>query len=937
MNFLKRASYRLKDLMSTNITNNNISQPVSSSTSTYSSIPGFLNEDHIVSNEALTNTPLYNLSDYFQYISNLLFRFGFLIFPYSLYLYILKNQLFLFIFPVLCILSPNLTALSFAHFSDLSPNLISIYFIFVSIIYGVIYTDFPCLFALLICGLFYVIFYASQIDLPIFKYSILVLNGFMFFLNSQLLSIILPVFIFGYTLPLNEMSLFILRPILADSDILIFDSKNLNSLISGKKAVNILKEKMSFLQNWIPKTLKNELCKTLIKIDMKCEDVNYRQRVMGITEKRVQIFTFHFNQSLILPVSIRQFPSEEHIREKLEAMAYIQHCSPQALYVIRGNRSDPGAGVRCVYMSEGTYPIYGKSPETMMDQNFDIYDLIHPDDKERVQKICQDSFFLDIPWNMEYRIMVNGKYKWIRGESKPVQVDENYFEWVGLVYDISDLVEAKVNFHREKSSSLQLEGLVCSVFDISFYVDNKFLVIAENAKMRDFFEVRPNQSLTGRPLEAFLVGDGDKERFREYMCKSLEERGTRCSMLNVKAALSSGPTEVSIYASRMEEAEEVPFIANLCKRGGRYLIGVRVINTPPELGCSSATNERLPILSLLPDISELVKSKVHSYSSVYKPPKSWPPVKDNLLAITSKRHRRRKPLVPSLDTVSEYGVLFNGNRRLHRNNNEQQQQALRDLLDFICVRDVLFHFSPFTIPLQEKEEEEEGNRPHGPIILNTELFDKEALNYIIMDIIGFKFQNSFLEHIQNCNLKLAVKCLECSKLGNLNILNGEGIIDHPLSIFYVSRFIANFVCDNFTEKFEILIKSLKSVLKFSSLLGKELFYSSYTVLFEALLSLLINNPSLLLNISKTEPVVDVSYVREYYERSVRYKESLASSSLTSNNFLDLSLYLTHIKWANLCINLELFAEAERVLIKVTEFITEHRLRNPTSIPSMKVY
>jgi len=65
-------------------------------------------------------------------------------------------------------------------------------------------------------------------------------------------------------------------------------------------------------------------------------------------------------------------------------------------------------------------------------------DLVLPEDQERVHKIVSDAIRINIPWEMEYRIMSrDGQVKWVWEQGQPVEQDSRIVKLEGFITDIT--------------------------------------------------------------------------------------------------------------------------------------------------------------------------------------------------------------------------------------------------------------------------------------------------------------------------------------------------------------------------------------------------------------------------------------------------------------------------------------------------------------------
>jgi len=109
-----------------------------------------------------------------------------------------------------------------------------------------------------------------------------------------------------------------------------------------------------------------------------------------------------------------------------------------------------------VYLSPAYEKIWGRSCQSFYDNPKSFMEVIHPDDRERVEKIHKDMKLNPLPFEYEYRIIRDdGELRWIRARRNPV-FDKNgkIFRYVGIAEDITQRKNA-VNELQKKNSELQ--------------------------------------------------------------------------------------------------------------------------------------------------------------------------------------------------------------------------------------------------------------------------------------------------------------------------------------------------------------------------------------------------------------------------------------------------------------------------------------------------
>jgi PAS domain S-box-containing protein len=93
------------------------------------------------------------------------------------------------------------------------------------------------------------------------------------------------------------------------------------------------------------------------------------------------------------------------------------------------------------YASEGIQEVYGVTAEQAMENAQCVFDVIHPDDLQRVSDSIYESAKNMTIWNESYRVnLPTEKTIWVEGKSTPLKLADGSVLWHGYIQDITDLV-----------------------------------------------------------------------------------------------------------------------------------------------------------------------------------------------------------------------------------------------------------------------------------------------------------------------------------------------------------------------------------------------------------------------------------------------------------------------------------------------------------------
>ncbi len=148
-------------------------------------------------------------------------------------------------------------------------------------------------------------------------------------------------------------------------------------------------------------------------------------------------------------------------------------------------------GRRCLpFASEGIRQIYGLEPEAVVEDSSAIWNLIHPDDVDRVANSMTQSGELLTRWECEYRTRFpDGTERWVSGTAMPERLSDGAVVWRGFITDVTDRKRAEQT-HEE--SRVLLQSVFSSV-DLGVFV----IDVTNGGEFR-FVEINPAyERLTG--------------------------------------------------------------------------------------------------------------------------------------------------------------------------------------------------------------------------------------------------------------------------------------------------------------------------------------------------------------------------------------------------------------------------------------------------------
>ncbi|NUN63957.1 EAL domain-containing protein [Pseudanabaena biceps] len=191
-------------------------------------------------------------------------------------------------------------------------------------------------------------------------------------------------------------------------------------------------------------------------------------------------------------------------------------------YLLRPDGSDA-----VIYMSNGCNEIFEFPAEAVVSDASLLWQMIHPDDQERIYASVMVSARTLEPWSFQWRcITKSGKLKWLESAGRPEQQPNGDIIWDTLILDISDRhdAEEKLRYANETNQALidAIPDLIIHVNRDGFYLGGigsdeiEFAVFPEDLvgkKISDVLEPQLAQERMYFVEKAFATGE---VQFHEY-------------------------------------------------------------------------------------------------------------------------------------------------------------------------------------------------------------------------------------------------------------------------------------------------------------------------------------------------------------------------------------------------------------------------------------
>ncbi|RUO20891.1 hypothetical protein CWE08_07250 [Aliidiomarina iranensis] len=145
------------------------------------------------------------------------------------------------------------------------------------------------------------------------------------------------------------------------------------------------------------------------------------------------------------------------IQSQVNRLSAIADTIPGMIYEFR---QDANGTTSFPFASSGIYSIYGVTPEQVKEDASQAFQVIHPDDLERVAQSIQDSYETLDDWYCQYRVTTNGVERWVTGYAVPQRADDGSVSWFGQIVDTTSekLVELQLQQSTQNLERAQWIG-----------------------------------------------------------------------------------------------------------------------------------------------------------------------------------------------------------------------------------------------------------------------------------------------------------------------------------------------------------------------------------------------------------------------------------------------------------------------------------------------
>ncbi|KEO73133.1 PAS domain S-box protein [Anditalea andensis] len=222
-----------------------------------------------------------------------------------------------------------------------------------------------------------------------------------------------------------------------------------------------------------------------------------------------------------------------------------------------------------VFVSDGARELFEINPESIKESEYNLTNLIHPDDLAQVLKADKHAYANDVNFASQFRIITpSGNIKWIYGASSRLPQYDKESIWAGFFVDISYTKkkeeEANYNFQRYRAL---FEDSPLAIFQF----DRKGQVLGANKSLLEKMKIQNETDLLGLNIDSAFSGMPIHRIYKESIEKGNATYEGPFTSLTHKIPLYIRVTSSAIdngesFQAIMEEVSEQEFFQNILNK-----------------------------------------------------------------------------------------------------------------------------------------------------------------------------------------------------------------------------------------------------------------------------------------------------------------------------------------------------------------------------------
>lgn len=219
----------------------------------------------------------------------------------------------------------------------------------------------------------------------------------------------------------------------------------------------------------------------------------------------------------------------------------------EVIWLMPSNRS------RYIFISPSAERLFGKSLEYMYTHSKFLFDMIHPNDKERIVAQTFSSINFHKNHDLTYRIVLDDQTeKWLSESWQIIYDDTGDERYIGKITDITlqKHIEARFSDQQDQFTHLFNQSL-----DSIFIIDNGRIVECNHAfteLMHQSHETILNQSLLALSTKNTAITTHLKTRYNELLSQALNKGYTRTDWILIAPDQTEIPCDLSFTTVQIQ-------------------------------------------------------------------------------------------------------------------------------------------------------------------------------------------------------------------------------------------------------------------------------------------------------------------------------------------------------------------------------------------------
>jgi len=183
--------------------------------------------------------------------------------------------------------------------------------------------------------------------------------------------------------------------------------------------------------------------------------------------------------------------TKEAERRAGELYERLEKISSQVPGVVYQFKMTPDGRFSFPYASEGMRHVYGIEPRDVEEDASCVFEILHPEDRQRVEDSILDSARNLTPWSVEYRVVLHGiEEKWLLGKAIPQRQEQQTVVWHGFIADITHQKHIQKELEQK---TRELEGFFNVSLDLLCIADLEGRFIKVNRAWGEILGYNPSE------------------------------------------------------------------------------------------------------------------------------------------------------------------------------------------------------------------------------------------------------------------------------------------------------------------------------------------------------------------------------------------------------------------------------------------------------------